>query len=341
MTAPSIAAQLVDAVLSDFPDHKAGTRPVHSVGIGVLGHFEASEVAPNFCAAAHLQGGKIPVNVRFSNGSGSPVEHDGWSDARGMATRFNLPDGSATDLIAMTLGEFFTPTVESFLAFSKAAIPTPVARETPWRKFLDMLQLRPPLPDPLPGMTTSSDAGSLAFANRHGFAQLAVFQSAAIGAPVSYVRAAYHAVHTFVITAPDGVRRHVRFAWEPFAGVRNTDPAAPPVDQYLHQELRQRLAGQPAQFRLIMTIGDTGDDFADPTRPWPNKRSRVYMGVLTLTQVAEDQAADCERLGFNPCRLTPGIDVSEDPILWARKDAYEESQRRRGAAACPFAKGTG
>jgi catalase len=340
VTEPPIAIQLVDAVLSDFPGHRPGTRPVHSLGIGVLGHFEASEVAAQFCTAAHFLGRKVPVNVRFSNGSGSPVAHDGWSDARGMATRFHLPDGSATDLIAMTLGEFFTQTVESFLDFSQAATPILARRETPWSKFKDMLQLQIPLPDPLPGMTTSSAPGSLGFANRHGYAQLAVFQSASVGAPVSYVRAAYHAVHTFMITAPDGVRRYVRFTWELLAGVRNTDPAAPPVDQYLHEELRQRLTRQSAQFRLIMTIGEAGDDFADPTRPWPRTRRRIYMGVLTITQIAADQDAACEHLSFNPCRLTPGIEVSDDPILRARKDAYEESRQRRGGLACPFAKGT-
>ena len=36
-----------------------------------------------------------------------------------MATRFHLADGAATDLIAMTLPEFFTPTLETFLPFGR------------------------------------------------------------------------------------------------------------------------------------------------------------------------------------------------------------------------------
>ena len=70
------------------------------------------------------------------------MQHDGWSDVRGMATRFLLRDQAATDLIAMTLGEFFAPTVDDFLDFSKAAKPKPMKRESPWRKILDMLQLK-------------------------------------------------------------------------------------------------------------------------------------------------------------------------------------------------------
>jgi catalase len=336
----TVAKRLVDAVISDFPDHAAGTRPVHTVGVGVDGYFVASDVAHTFCTAEHFGGQRVPASVRFSNGSGSPDRHDGWSDVRGMATRFHLQGGAATDLIAMTLGEFFAPTVDDFLAFTKDAQQTPVQRESPWRKILDMLQLELPLPDPPPGQTASGDAGTLGYANRHAFAQLGVFQAGMIGAPVSYVRASYHAVHTFVVTAPDGVRRHVRFSWQPVAGVRTTDPAAPPVDDYLRRELEGRLRQWPARFMLMMTIGEAGDAFDDPTRPWPDKRVRVVMGTLTLTNVAADQAAACEHISFNPCRLLPGIEASGDPILDARRDAYEVSRQMRGGTQCPFNKGS-
>jgi catalase len=306
----------------------------------VDGYFVASDVARDYCSAEHFNGQRVEATVRFSNGSGSPVQHDGWSDVRGMATRFHLRDHAATDLIAMTLGEFFAPTVADFLAFTKQAQPKPLQRQTPWQKILDMLRLRPPLPDPMPGQTTDGGAqGTLNYANRHAFAQLAVFQAGMIGAPVSYARATYHAVHTFVVTAPDQVRRHVRFSWQPVAGVRTTDPAAPPVDKYLRQELEDRLRRWPARFMLMMTIGEAGDALDDPTRPWPDKRVRVVMGTLTLTHVAADQAASAEHISFNPCRLTPGIEASADPILRARRDAYEVSRRMRGGIGCPFSGG--
>jgi catalase len=336
MDQPPIAKQLVDAVISDFPDHKPGSRPVHTIGVGVDGYFAASDVARNFCIAEHFQGQQVPVLVRFSNGSGSPVQHDGWPDARGMATRFFLRDQAATDLIAMTLGEFFVPTVEEFLDFTKAAQPKPARRESAWQKLFDMLQLKPPLPDPKPGQTSSGDAGTLDYANHHRCAQLAVFQAGLIGAPVSYVRATYHAVHTFVVVDPDGLRRHVRFSWQPVAGVRNTDPAAPMIDSYLQQELTERLKQLPDRFMLMMTIGEAGDAFDDPTQPWPAKRVRVVMGTLTLTNVAVDQKAHCEQVGFNPCRLHAGIELSDDPILRARREVYELSHQQRGATPCPF-----
>ncbi|HQT90069.1 MAG TPA: catalase [Acidiphilium sp.] len=335
----TIAQRLVEAVRSDFPDHQPGTRPVHTVGIGVSGTFMASEVAGQFCIAAPFRAAQMPVLVRFSNGSGSPVEHDGWSDVRGMATRFLPGDGAAMDMLAMTLPEFFTPNVDAFLQFTKAAMPQSVERESPWRKLIDMLRLELPLPDPEPGETMNGSAGMMAYANRHGFAGEAVFRAGMIGAPVSYARATYHAVHCFIVTGADGVRRPVRFSWQPVSGVRTTDPTAPAIDRYLHEELRARLAQGSAQFMLMMSVGEGGDALNDPTRPWPAKRTRVAMGMLSLAQVVADQLADCERVGFNPCRLLPGIAVSDDPILRARRDAYEYSQRERGATPCPFAGG--
>jgi catalase len=87
---------------------------------------------------------------------------------------------------------------------------------------------------------------------------------------------------------------------------------------------------------LMMTIGEAGDALDDPTQPWPARRVRVVMGTLTLTKVAKDQAAACEKISFNPCRLVRGIDLSGDPILHARREAYEVSREQRGGTACPF-----
>lgn len=332
----AISRQLVEAIIRDFPDHAPGTRPVHTLGVGAEGFFVASDVARQFCVAEHFQGHTVPVNVRFSNGSGSPQRHDGWSDVRGMATRFHLKDGGATDLIAMTLGSFFSATVPDFLAFCQAAEQTPVVVPSAWQKLLGMLQLKPPPPDPPAGQTMNSTPGTLAYANAHRPAQLAVFSAATIGAPVSYARASFHAVHTFIVLGADQVRRPVRFVWQPVAGVATTDPKSEPVDDYLTAELKNRFAQWPAEFVLMMTIGERGDDYADPTRPWPAKRQRVVMGLLSLTKLADDQVRDGEKISFNPCRVVPGIALSEDPILHARRGAYETSRQMRGGTGCPF-----
>ncbi|MFO1115131.1 MAG: catalase [Beijerinckiaceae bacterium] len=333
---PKLAHEIVDKLIAGLPDGDTSLRPVHAFGIGATGFFEASDVARDFCSARHFQGDRIPVTVRFSNGSGSATKRDGWSDVRGMATRFHLPDGAATDLIAMTLPEFFTPKASDFLQFSIDVTPVPVARQSFWQKLKDMLQLLRPLPDPYPGQKVSPVPTAIGFADKNDYAKLAVLQGATLGAPVSYARASYHAVHTFIVTAPDGARRWVRFTWQPVDGVMTTDPDDPPVDDYLAEELRKRVLYDPPRFLLMMQIGEAGDDLNDPSRPWPPRRPRVIMGALTIDKVPDDQIEFCERLAFNPMRLAPGIKASGDPVLRARKEAYEYSRKLRGGAACPF-----
>ena len=334
-----MAERLVRAVTCDFPDHKPDTRPAHTIGIGARGHFQASPIAHLWCTAEHFQGQRIDATVRFSNSSGSPVQHDGWADARGMAVRFHLADNAATDLIAMTLREFFSATPEDFLAFAEAAIPQRVERPNPWRKIGDFLRLMPPLPDPYPGQETSAVVGSMRYASLHAASQLAAFDASFLGAPVSYARATYYAVHAFKITAPDGTYRYVKFFWQPVAGVEMVDPKEDPKDDYLQGELRTRIAGWPVEFLLLMTVGELGDPLDDPTKAWPLHRARINMGTLTLTEVPEDQDTWCEKMSYNPGRLTPGLEMSGDPVLAARREAYELSGAQRGATPCPFHKG--
>jgi catalase len=334
MVDASVAKQLVEAIIANLPTPVPGKRPVHTIGVGVKGEFVASDVARTYCIAEHFDGQPVPVSVRYSNGLGGAEQHDGWSDVRGMATRFHLPDGRATDLIATTLGEFFVQTVGDFFEFTRVAKLEPYPRRTWQQKLCDILQLKVSPRDPYRNETKNVNAGALRYADQHRFAQLGVFQEGTIGAPESYARASYHAVHTFTVTAPDGVRRPVRFSWQPVAGVSNTDPTAVPRDKYLFEELKSRLQRWPARFLLMMTVGEAGDALDDPTKPWPGTRTRIVMGTLKLLKVAEDQEADGERISFNPCRLQHGIEVSGDPILEARRCAYEVSRDMRGG--CPF-----
>ncbi|WP_372570590.1 catalase [Ruegeria jejuensis] len=341
MDDPKLVEDIVHAL--DIEGGSTERRPVHTIGVGATGFFEPSPVAKDFCTAEHFQPTEKPLDVavRFSNGMGLVEEHDGWSDVRGMAVRFKLSNDRATDLISMTLPVFFAPTPDTFLQFALAARPKECHRETPWQKIRDFLKLQLPMPDPYPGQETRPNEGATEFADKHAFAQPGVLQASVIGAPVSYVRASYHAVHTFIVTDPDGTDRWVRFNWQPIAGVLNTNPLDPPVDVYLKEDLEKRLANGIERFSLMMTIGETGDDFNDSTKQWPPHRKRVMMGLLTLKEVPEDQEAHAEKLSFNPWLLTDGIRPSEDPVLKIRKDVYEFSSKRRGGIPCPFSRTEG
>jgi catalase len=331
-----MASRLVDGIIRDFPDHAPDTRPVHTVGIGVTGWFQPSDVAPRYSKAEQFAG-RLPVTVRFSNGSGSPVERDNATDARGMATKFHLAEGRHADLVMMTLPVFFVPTPEDFLDFTAASRPQVVTPQPRWRKIVDLLSMRSPPPGPDLGTDTSSVPGMLRYAQDHLFARASMVFMTSLVTPVSYARVKYHAVHTFRATNADGIVRFVRLSWEPVAGVRPVDPFTAPslAPDYLHTELRERLAQNPARFLLQMRIAGQGEVLDDPTVIWDNTQTRVVMGELVLTGLVDDQQTGCERLSFNPTRVVPGLECSDDPVLAARRGAYEESCRRRAGLGCP------
>ena len=84
----ALGRALVDATKEDFPKWQPGTRAAHSHGIGAVGWFEASAEATERCTAKHFSGERIPVLIRFSNGSGQRTEYDRTTDARGLAVKF-------------------------------------------------------------------------------------------------------------------------------------------------------------------------------------------------------------------------------------------------------------
>ena len=113
----------------------------------------------------------------------------------------------------------------------------------------------------------------------------------------------------------------------------NPDPQ--PSTDYLRAELGQRLQRGPARFVLRMVLAGQGDALDDPTELWDTTRRRIVMGELVLTGLVDDQETECEQLSFNPTRVVLGFECSEDPVLAARRGAYELSCGQRGGSDCP------
>ena len=58
-------------------------------------------------------------------------------------------------------------------------------------------------------------------------------------------------------------------------------------------------------------------------------REVVDAGTLTVTALADDPEADGGVVVFDPTRIVDGIELSDDPILLYRPQAYSESVKRR------------
>ena len=302
------AEEIVDAMNAIHGIHP-GRRAVHAKGSCCRGTFVASGDAARLCVAPHLQGGEIPVTVRFSSGSGRPTRADGARDERGLAVKFHLPDGSSTDIVSLTLPVFFVKTPRDFLAFLKTQRP-----------------------DPATGKPDLDRIGE--FVNAHPETQIATMFVMTNEAPASFAGCTFNGIHAFRLSGPDGAQRFVRYRWVPDAApaTLGDEETRALGRNYLHEELEERLASQTIGYELRFQLAGPDDDPNDPTTPWPEERELVTAGRLTLTEFA---GQECDGMIFDPGRLTDGIERSEDPILHARSAAYSVSFARRTESTAP------
>ena len=301
-----LSEQLVDALNGAYGVHP-GHRAAHAKGVLCAATFTASPSAAAISRAVHFDGVPVRAHVRFSNGGGDPTVSDATRDARGIAVKLYLPDGSTTDVIGITLPVFFTRTPEDLMEFN-------IARR----------------PDPDTGALDLAKVG--AFLEQHPETVPAVTAAMTMPIPASYARLAYHALHTFKFVAADGTVTPARYHFVPAEGEASItdDEAAALGASYLRDELESRLENGPAVFHLELELAAAGDPLDDPTALWSD-RERVRVGDLSITGLAFDRERDGDVLVFDPIRVTDGIELSDDPILHARSGAYRASVSRRTA----------
>ena len=135
----------------------------------------------------------------------------------------------------------------------------------------------------------------------------------------------------FIFVNAEGTRQPFRFQFVPEGGpdhLSAADAAKLPQDA-LVDELPGHLASGPAVFHVMAQLASPGDQTKDPSQPWPADRKMVDMGTITLTKAVPDNAAAQKALRYLPNALTPGIEVSDDPLIDARVRAYVISFGRR------------
>jgi catalase len=302
--------EIVDALHAVNGGPYPGFRAVHAKGTICRGTFTATPEAAKLSRAAHLQGDPIETTVRFSNASGDPNASDANPIAgRGMAVKFHLPDGDATDIVSVPLVVFLARTPEDFLEMTRARIPDPETGQ----------------PDPEKLGTYMAEHPEFGLALQKGLPKLAP--------TTSFATSDYRALHAFCLVDADGGPHWGRYTWEPEEGpeyLTDEQRDAAPRD-YLQEEIRQRLAEGIARFTLEFTLANDGDPLEDPTAEWEGEHEVVELGELEVLQVVDDAATPGNPIVFDPMRLTDGIEPSADPILAARPKAYSVSIDRRTA----------
>lgn len=301
---PRLAVDVVDRmewVSGLYP----GYRRAHAKGACYRAVFLPSGKAAPLTTAAHLQNDPVPATVRFSNFSGNPYIWDRSRSARGLAVAFHLPGGVTTDLVMISQPVFVAATPEDFRNFLEAAEP-----------------------DMFTGSPDPERVRRYVHEHAEAFRGLRAVKKTPI--PVSYATLRYWGVHAFVWVNKKLQRQAVRYRWEPEAGVHqlSDERAASEPPNYLTDELAARLVDGSVGFQLRVQLAEPGDPTDDCTALWPSERAELVAGRLLVTGPVEDQAKADQRM-FDPTRLVPGIELSDDPMLTFRQQVYEISRSRR------------
>jgi catalase len=279
-----------------------GFRAFHAKGVVVEGSFKASASASNLSRAILFSGSTIPVTARFSDGSGMPTVPDGApAMPRGIAIKYHLPGGRDTDMVTNSFKFFPVGTGED---------------------FRDLLQAITESPPDAPKPTRLEQ-----FFGKHPNALKAI---GSLPIPDSFADEEYHGIDAFILVNKSGQRQAVRYVIAPEKLVHITpEEAAKQSPDYLFDDLARRIGQKPLVFHVKAQLAQAGDPTNDASQVWPDDRKLVDLGVLTLTKVVPDSKQAEKKLLFLPSNLTPGIELSDDPLPSIRSAAYGVSFGRR------------
>jgi catalase len=303
----ALSQQLIEQFDKIFGEHP-GFRPAHAKGALFAGTFTPFPGAASLTNAPHVTRRSTPVTARFSNSTGVPMipDNDPNANPRGLAIRFHLAEHVHTDIVSHSTDGFPTRTGAEFLEFLQALASSDLSNipASPFGAFL------------------ASHPAALAFVRTPK------------PAPASFAKENYFGVTAFRFTNADGVSRYGRYRIIPAAGVEHLDDAATAVKapDYLFEDIKERIAVEPVEFKIVAQVANDDDTVDDATVHWPEDRPLEELGTLSLIGPVPDSDSEQKRIIFDPIPRVEGIDPSEDPLLELRAAVYLISGRRRRSA---------
>jgi catalase len=281
-----------------------GHRRNHAKGICFTGVFAANGAGSELSKAAVFVRGQYPVLGRFNLGTADANAPDATVRVRGLSMSISTPDGEE---------------------WRSAMIDPPVFTVSTPQAFYELL---------LAAGSKHPDAIK-AFAAGHP--EFAAFADWAKNAPQtgSYAEDRFNSLNSFVFIDGSGTEHVVRWSLLPAAQPVAVSPEelAKRGPDFLEQDIAQRVARAPQSWTMVVTVANSGDPTADPTKPWPADRRAVEVGTLTVQQIQAERDGPCRDINFDPTILPSGMRTSDDPFPAARSAAYAKSYDLRTAEA--------
>jgi catalase len=303
--AEATAIAVIDTLESAYGAHR-GQRRNHTKGIGALGTFVGLPEGATYSRSALFSGQTIEVVARFSLAGGDPQASDTEKSPRGLGLEFRLPNGALHHMTMIHTPMFFAAVPTTFLDKFIALTPDPATGKPNPDKFKAFMADHP------------DNAGQAAFLKDNN-------------PPPSYANCAFYGIHTFKFIDGQDKVILVRFRFVPQDGEKRLSDAelkTMPSD-FLEPALVARMRQRPAQWDMILTIGEPGDAEDDPTILWPPNRKEVKVGTLAIASVVPEKQAGSYSINYDPLMLDDGIAATNDPVLLFRSSSYAISHTRR------------
>ena len=226
-----------------------GFRRNHAKGVCLAGTFESSGAGARLSTAAVFQQGRVPVIGRFALAGGMPMTADGPGAVRSMALQFELADG-----------EMWRTGMNDIPVFP---VKDPQA-------FYD--QLVSGKPDPSTGKPDPDLERAFGFAHPETAKAVALIRAKPFSS--GFANASYNGLNAFLFTDTAGKVTPVRWSMVPVDAFA-PEPATTPDDKnYLFDALIARVQKAPAEWHLMLTVGQPPDPTNDATLPWSATASR-------------------------------------------------------------------
>ncbi|MCK8045575.1 catalase family peroxidase [Shewanella sp. 1CM18E] len=304
MAAEKSIPELVDAVngTPNTASREAGKKVKlrnHAKGFCTSGTFKPSAHINKQFNIPFLEQQEIKVTARFSLGGTNPHASDKGA-GRFMSLKID-GDKESLNFVTSNAQLFFASNLEDFFTFQ-----TKVKQGAEGKQWL---------------IDNKPDAKAF-------FEYVSQLPKSS-----SYATSRYFGVNSFLFNNSDNSQIAGRWIFEPAAGQVALTQAelATRSDDFLKQELLNRIETTPAVWNLYVKLADSNDIITDPTVLWPESRQRVLVGQVIIDGKQDKQSSvqQCDKSIFNPVLLPEGIAPSADPILNARTPAYIESFIRR------------
>lgn len=292
------------AVLQQSGGEHPGFRRNHAKGICVTGHFIANGNASRLSRSPVFLPGETPVTGRFAIAGGNPAAPDYAVPVRSMALAFQLANGEQwrTGMNAMPF--FPVSTVEQFYALQVASLPDPATGKPRPEKLQTFVQQNPEI------------TPFLAWGKQY------VPSS-------SWASDRFNSLNAFRLLDNTGTSHLVRWSMVPHTGYQPISAEDKKDNDFLQKDLQHRLAQEPLQWDLLITLAQPGDDGSNAAKAWPADRPTINAGTLVLTRAITQQQGPCNDINYDPLILPDGIAASDDPLLNARSAAYAKSYNAR------------